>query len=487
MNYKEKIAVALQLEKLGVDIIEAGFPASSTREAKAVKNIAAIVKNSAVAGLCRCLEKDIDAGWRALQIAVAPRIHIFLATSPIHLKYKLNMTREQAVEMVVDAVKYAKRYCADVEFSAEDASRSDPDFVCKVFGAAIDAGATTVNAPDTVGYAMPNEFGRFIAYIKEHTLGMEKAVLSTHVHNDLGLAVANSLAAIAAGADQIECTVNGIGERAGNAALEEIVMALRVRKEYWNVDTGVDSAQLYNASCAVAQATGVKVQPHKAIVGRNAFAHESGIHQHAVLANRATYEIMTPESVGFTQNTITLGKHSGKHAIDDRLRQLGVAVDGETLEEVFAAFKLAAKPMSDDELLALVRDASTSTQKIWELCYWSVSSGSSLGATCTIQLKNKKSGELHKKAALGNGPVDAAFNVIDQIIDREVTLEAFEIGAITGGEDALGETHVKITLDGGNEWNGYGISADIVESAINAYLAAINSMELDMERQAAPV
>jgi 2-isopropylmalate synthase len=485
MDCKEKIEAALQLEKLGVDVIEAGFPGSGPRESKSVKNIAAIVKNSAVAGLCRCLEKDIDAGWRSLQIAVAPRIHIFYATSPIHMKYKLNKTPDQTLETVVDAVKYAKRYCADVEFSAEDASRSDPDFVCRVFGAAIAAGATTVNAADTVGYAMPEEFGRFIAYIKERTPGMEKAVLSAHVHNDLGLAVANSLAAIAAGADQIECTVNGIGERAGNAALEEIVMALRVRKDYWNVDTGIDAAQLYNASCVVARTSGVKVQPHKAIVGKNAFAHESGIHQHAVLVNRATYEIMTPESVGFTQSVITLGKHSGKHAIDDRLRQLGVAVDAEALESVFAAFKLAAKPMNDDELLALVRDSSANTQKIWELCYWGVSSGSSLGATCTIQLKNKKSGELYKKAALGNGPVDAAFNVIDQIIDRDITLEAFEIGAITGGEDALGETHVKIKLDGGDEWNGHGISADIVESAINAYLAAINAMELELERRQA--
>jgi 2-isopropylmalate synthase len=482
MNSKEKIAVALQLEKLGVDVIEAGFPASSPGDLESVKSISALVKNSVVAGLCRSLEKDIDAGWRALQTAVAPRIHIFLATSPIHMKYKLKMTPDQVIETAVSAVKYAKKYCADIEFSAEDASRSDPDFVCKVFGAVIAAGATIVNAPDTVGYAMPDEFGRFVAYINEHTPGMEKAALSVHAHNDLGLAVANSLTAIQAGAVQIECTINGIGERAGNASLEEIVMALRVRKSYWNADTRIDAAQLYNTSRIVTQATGVKVQPHKAVVGENAFAHEAGIHQHGILENRATYEIMTPESVGLTQNVMALGKHSGKHALNDRLRRLGVTVDGETLERIFSEFKLLAdkkKTLNDRDIEALARNASAAAPETWKLLQWSVSSGSSLGATCTIQLQHK-SGEFHKTAALGDGPIDAAFNVIDQIINRDVTLEAFEIGAITGGEDALGETYVRITLDGVRRWNGHGISVDIVESAIKAYLAAINSMEWDL-------
>jgi 2-isopropylmalate synthase len=484
MNSKEKIAVALQLEKLGVDVIEAGFPASSPGDLESVRNIAAVVKNSVIAGLCRSLEKDIDAGWQALKTAAAPRIHIFLATSPIHMEYKLKMTPDQVLEMTVNAVKYAKKYCADVEFSAEDASRSDPDFVCKIFGAAIAAGATTVNAPDTVGYAMPDEFGRFLAYIKEHTYGMEKATLSTHVHNDLGLAVANSLAAIQAGADQVECTVNGIGERAGNASLEEIVMALRVRKDYWNADTRINTTQLYSTSRLVTQVTGVKVQPNKAIIGENAFAHEAGIHQHGVLANRATYEIMTPESIGLTQNLMVLGKHSGKHALDDRLHQLGVTVDAETLERIFVEFKLLAdkkKIVSDRDIEALARGVSAAVPEIWRLLHWSVTTGSSLGATCTVQLRHK-SGELHKKAALGAGPIDAAFNVIDQITGRDVSLEAFEIGAITGGEDALGETNVKITFDGVHRWNGHGISVDIVESAIKAYLAAINSMEWELGR-----
>jgi 2-isopropylmalate synthase len=300
MNLPEKLEVARRLERLGVDVLEAGFPASSPGDLDAVKGIAGIVKNCTVAGLCRCVEKDIDAGREALAQAVSPRIHVFLATSPIHMEYKLKMSPDQVVEQAVSAVKYARKFCSDLEFSAEDASRSDPDFVCRVFAAVIAAGAGTVNIPDTVGYAMPDEFGRRIRYIKEHTPGMEKAALSVHCHNDLGLAVANSLAAVCTGADQAECTVNGIGERAGTASLEEIVMALRVRKDYLRADTRIDTTQIYAASRLISQVTGVKVQPNKAIVGDNAFAHEAGIHQHGVLANRNTYEIMTPESVGIS-------------------------------------------------------------------------------------------------------------------------------------------------------------------------------------------
>jgi 2-isopropylmalate synthase len=481
MNCEEKIDVALRLEKLGIDIIEAGFPASSLRESESVQSIAREVKDSVVAGLCRCREEDIDTCWLALQCAAEPRIHVFLATSPIHMQYKLKMTPDQILENAVASVKYAKKYCADVEFSAEDASRSDPDFVCKVFGAVIDAGATTVNVPDTVGYAMPDEFGRLIAYIKAHTPSMEKAVLSTHVHNDLGLAVANSLSAIQAGADQVECTINGIGERAGNAALEEIVMALRVRKDYWDVDTGIDASQLYSVSNFVAQATGVKVQPHKAIVGRNAFAHEAGIHQHAVLENPATYEIMTPKSVGLTQNQIPLGRHSGKHAVEDRLRRLGIRVDAGTLNQIFKKFKMTDKTINDSELYALASDVLPSTDPIWTLRHWNVSAVPSFGATCTIYLQHKD-GKLSKMAEMGNGPVNAAFNAIKRIINRKILLEAFEIGATASGDDALGETYVRITLDGSSRWNGHGTSTDIVESAIRAYLDAINSMELELSR-----
>jgi 2-isopropylmalate synthase len=481
MNPREKIEVARQLERLGVDVMEAGFPASSPGDLESVRSIAGIIKDCTVAGLCRSLEKDINAGWQALSKAAHPRLHIFLATSPIHLEYKLKMTPEQVIERAAAAVRYAKKFCPDVEFSAEDASRSDPDFVCRVFGAVIEAGALTVNAPDTVGYAMPEEFGAFIRYLKERTPGIEKAVLSTHVHNDLGLGVANSLAAIRAGADQIECTVNGIGERAGNASLEEIVMALRVRKDYWQADTGIDSTQIYAASRLIARVTGVKVQPNKAIVGENAFAHEAGIHQHGVLANRATYEIMTPQSIGIPGNQMVLGKHSGKHALEERLRELGIAVDAAALENIFAEFKALAdkkKVVRDRDIEALARGAYTSVAETWKLVHWAVDSGSALGATATIALQHKD-GAFHKKAAMGAGPIDAAFSVINQIIGKTPELESYDLGAITAGEDAQGETSVKISLNG-RAWNGRGVSVDIVESSIKAYLAAINAMEWEL-------
>ena len=483
MNPAEKLEVARRLERLGVDVIEAGFPASSPGDLESVRSIAGIIKNSVVAGLCRSLEKDIDAGWQALSKAESPRIHIFLATSPIHMEYKLKMTPDQVLEQAVGAVKYAKKLCADVEFSAEDSFRSDPDFVAKVFGAVIAAGATTVNAPDTVGYAMPDEFGAFIRYVKEHTVGMEKAALSTHVHNDLGLGVASSLAAIRAGADQIECTINGIGERAGNASLEEIVMALRVRKDYWKADTRIDTTQIYTASRLITKVTGVKVQPNKAIVGENAFAHEAGIHQHGVLANRATYEIMPPESIGLPKNQMVLGKHSGKHALADRLKELGFTVDNADLESIFAEFKAIAdkkKIVSDRDIEALAQGVSFQMPETWKLVHWAVDSGSALGATGTIQLQHKD-GSLHKKAALGNGPIDAAFTVIDQIIGKEPKLDSYDLGAITEGEDAQGETSVKISL-GDRHWNGRGVSVDIVESSIKAYIAAINAMEAELAK-----
>ncbi|MDR3019624.1 MAG: 2-isopropylmalate synthase, partial [Treponema sp.] len=340
MNLSEKIEIAKRLEKLGVDIMEAGFPASSPGDMEAVKSIAGIVKDSVVAGLCRCLEKDIDAAREALVKAAAPRIHVFLATSPVHMKYKLKMSKEQVLEQVIASVKYAKRFCNDVEFSAEDAFRSDPGFVCKVFGEAIKAGALTVNFTDTVGYAMPAEFGERIRYVKEHTSGIEKACLSVHCHNDLGLAVANSIAAILQGADQVECTVNGIGERAGNASLEELVMGLKVRSDYFSIDTRIDTTQIYPVSRLVSQVTGVKIQVNKAVVGDNAFAHEAGIHQHGVLANRETYEIMSPESIGIPKSKLSspnmvLGKHSGRHALEERLKELGLSTNNiETFEKV---------------------------------------------------------------------------------------------------------------------------------------------------------
>jgi 2-isopropylmalate synthase len=463
-------------------VIEAGFPASSPGDLESVRDIAGIVRDSAVAGLCRSLEKDIDAAREALAKATAPRIHVFLATSPVHMKWKLKMTEEEVLEQAAAAVSYAKKFCADVEFSAEDAFRSDPDFVCRVFGGAIKAGALTVNFPDTVGYAMPGEFGERVRYIKEHTPGMEKARLSVHCHNDLGLAVANSLAAVAAGADQAECTVNGIGERAGNASLEEIVMSLRVRKDLFGADTRIDAAQIYSASRLVTQVTGVKVQPNKAIVGENAFAHEAGIHQHGVLANRETYEIMTPESVGIAKNQMVLGKHSGRHAFEDRLGLLGFSLDGEALEKVFAEFKLLAdkkKTVNDRDIEALVMGAAA-VPETWTLDHWAVNTGSALGASGTIRLR-RKDGTFQKLVSLGDGPIDSIYKAINQIIGREPELELYEIGAITGGSASQGETMVKIAWDD-RRYNGRGVSTDIIESSIKAYLAAVNALEWESSR-----
>jgi 2-isopropylmalate synthase len=480
MNSQEKIEVARRLEKLGVDVMEAGFPASSPGDLESVRAIAGIIKDSSVAGLCRSLEKDIDAAKEALAKATAPRVHIFLATSPIHMEFKLKMNQDQVLEQAVSSVKYAKKFCSDIEFSAEDAFRSDPDFVCKVFGAAIEAGALTVNFPDTVGYAMPGEFGDRILYIKEHTPHMEKARLSVHCHNDLGLAVANSIAAIQNGADQAECTINGIGERAGNASLEEIVMAMRVRKEFIKADTRIDSTQIYGASRLVTQVTGVKVQPNKAIVGENAFAHEAGIHQHGVMANRETYEIMTPESVGISKNQMVMGKHSGRHAFEDRLKLLGFNVEAETLEKTFAEFKLLAdkkKVVNDRDIEALVMGAAA-VPETWKLDHWAVNTGSALGASGTIRLQHKD-GTFQKLVALGDGPIDSIYKAINQIIGKEPELELYEIGAITGGSASQGESMVKIVWDD-RHFNGRGVSTDVVESSIKAYLAAVNAMEWEL-------
>jgi 2-isopropylmalate synthase len=481
MNPQEKLEVARRLEALGVDVMEAGFPASSPGDLESVKAIAREIKDSAVTGLCRSREKDIDAAREALAHAAAPRVHIFLATSPIHMEYKLKMTPDEVVEQAAAAVKYAKKFCSDVEFSAEDASRSDPDFVCRVFGAAIAAGARTVNIPDTVGYAVPDEFGRLVRYIREATPGAEGVRFSVHTHNDLGLAVANSLAAIQNGADQIECTINGIGERAGNASLEEIVMALRVRKDYFKADTRLDTTRLYGVSRLVTQVTGIKVQPNKAVVGDNAFAHEAGIHQHGVLANRATYEIMTPESVGVSKNLMVLGKHSGRHAFEDRLKALGINLNAQTLETVFAEFKNLAdkkKVVSDRDIEALVMDAAASVPETWKLDHWAVNTGSALGASGAIRLQ-RRDGTFQKLVSMGDGPIDSIFKAINSIIGKEPELELYELGAITGGSASQGETMVKIALEG-RRWNGRGVSTDVVESSIKAYISAVNAMEWEL-------
>ena len=480
MNIGEKVEVARQLERLGVDVMEAGFPAASPGDLASVKAVAEVIKQSSVAALCRATKGDIEAGWRALEAAARPRIHTFIATSPVHMEYKLKMSPQEVLERAAAAVQMAKSYCGEVEFSAEDASRSDPDFLCQVFGEAIKAGAGILNIPDTVGYALPEEFGRLVAYVKTRTAGIENAILSVHCHNDLGLGVANSLAAALAGADQIECTINGIGERAGNASLEEIVMAIRTRGEALGLDCGIQSSQIYAASRLVSKVTGVRVQPNKAVVGENAFAHEAGIHQHGVLANRY-FTIMTPESVGFPSNRMVLGKHSGRHAFEERLKSLGFSAQDLNVDELFAKFKALAdkkKTVSDRDIEALIVGAGSTVPQAYSLDRWVVNSGSSLSSTSTIRLKTA-GGSFQEEVAVGDGPVDAAFKAINRIIGKDLDLEAYELGAVTGGEDAQGEATVKVSYEGG-QWNGRGLSTDVLEASILAYIAAINTMEWEL-------
>lgn len=488
MNLQDKLEVAESLALLGVDIIEAGFAIASPGDFQSVQAIARTIKGVSVASLCRALEKDIDAAWDAIRDAEAPRIHTFLATSPLHMEYKLKKTPDQVYEQAVKMVRYARNLCGDVEFSLEDASRSEPEFMYKVIEGVINAGASTVNIPDTVGYAVPEEFAALIKGIRNNVPNIDKAVIAVHCHNDLGLAVANSLAAARAGADQIECTVNGLGERAGNAALEEIVMNLYTRGDYYGMSTRIDTTQIWQASKKVSKATGVRSQPNKAIVGENAFAHESGIHQHGVLANRATYEIMTPESIGLPHNKMVLGKHSGRHAFEERLVYLGYRVDEERLNVLFEEFKALAdkkKTVSDRDIDAMVSGSTARTRESIRLDRFVVNSGSSITATSVVRLI-LKDGTKVEKVAIGDGPVDASLNAVDEIIGgSEIRLEDFSlqiVDATDTGADAQGESHVRITRDG-RSWNGSGVSTDIVESVIKAYLGAINAMNFELEQE----
>ncbi|NLL99985.1 MAG: 2-isopropylmalate synthase [Treponema sp.] len=488
MNLKDKLDVAESLARLGVDVIEAGFAIASPGDFQSVQAIARTIRGVSVASLCRALEKDIDTAWEAIKDAENPRIHTFLATSPLHIEYKLKKTPDQVYEQAVKMVKYARNLCGDVEFSLEDASRSDPAFMYRIIEGVINAGASTINIPDTVGYAVPEEFAALIKNIRHNVPNIDKAIISVHCHNDLGLAVANSLAAAKAGAGQIECTINGIGERAGNAALEEIVMNLYTRKEYYDMITCIDTTQLYQTSKRVSKATGVRCQPNKAIVGENAFAHEAGIHQHGVLANRATYEIMTPESIGLPHNKMVLGKHSGRHALEERLVYLGYNISEEEIEKIFAEFKILAdkkKTVSDRDIDALVSGFSSGVPKTYKLDRFVINSGSSITATSVVRLINKD-GEKIEKVAIGDGPVDASLNAVDKIIGgSDIKLEDFSlqiVDAIDTGTDAQGESHVRITRDG-RSWNGSGVSTDIVESVIKAYLSAVNTMTFELEQE----
>ncbi|MBR2637021.1 MAG: 2-isopropylmalate synthase [Oscillospiraceae bacterium] len=474
MNIHEKLEMARQLERLGVDTIEAGFPIASPEDFEAVQRIAREVQSCRVAGLCRAVRGDIDCAWVALKDHPNPVLHIFLATSDIHLEHKLHKTRDEALEQVREMVAYGKSLCPNIEFSAEDASRSDRDFLVQVFDAAQMAGASVLNIPDTVGYSTPAEMQELVSYVKSHLRNPDEVILSVHCHNDLGMGVANSLAGMMGGADQIECTVNGIGERAGNAALEEIVMAIRTRAGIYGCETGIDAKQLYRSSKLLSTITGVTVPPNKAIVGANAFAHESGIHQHGVINNRETYEIISPETVGIYQNRMVLGKHSGRHAFEERLDQLGYRLPEDVLEQSFEKFKVLAdrkKIVTDRDLEALISSNRYQIAETYTLESFVVNSGTVISATAVVKLI--KDGESREHVARGEGPIDACFKAIDRIVKQNFPLKNYAIQSVTEGEDALGEVVVKI-MRGDEIITGRGLSTDIIEASIRAYINAIN-------------
>jgi len=477
MNTAEKVRLSIQLEKLGVDVIEAGFPAASPGDSEAVKHIAAKVRRAQVAALARASEEDIDRAWASVKDAAHPRIHTFIATSDIHMKYKLRMDREQVVKAAVHAVRHAKKYTENVEFSAEDGSRSDPDFLCEIFGAAIEAGATTINLPDTVGYALPDEFGQLVAYVKAKTPGMDKIVLSVHCHNDLGLATANTIAGLRAGARQAEVTLNGIGERAGNTSLEEVVMSLYTRGENTGLTTSVNTREIFPTSRLVSMITGIVIQPNKAIVGANAFAHEAGIHQDGMLKHRMTYEIMEPETVGLSMTRLVLGKHSGRHAFRKKLVELGYDLGEDDVNKVFEKFKELAdkrKEILDEDIEVLVAEEILRIPDKYQLDYLTVVCGTVAVPTATVKLKID--GKEAQGAGFGIGPIDAAFNTIAKITGTRSKLIRFSITAISSGTDAQGEVTVRLQ-ENGLVALGKGADSDIFIASARAYINGLNRIE----------
>ena len=476
MNTGEKLEVARMLAAMRIDVIEAGFPISSKGDLEGVQSIAREVREAAIAGLARANRADIDAVVEGVREAARPYIHTFIATSPIHMEHKLRMTADQVYEAAVEAVRYARRFAADVEFSAEDASRSDPEFLCRVFDGAIKAGATTINVPDTVGYATPEEYAQLLRSLMQRIANSDKVVWSVHCHDDLGLAVANSLAAIQVGARQVECTINGIGERAGNASLEEVVMALHTRRNHYRHETAIDTSKIYRASRLISAITGIPVQPNKAVVGDNAFAHEAGIHQHGVLANRETYEIMTPETIGIPSNKLVLGKHSGRHAFKNLLESNGVRLSDQELQRAFEEFKTLCdkkKQVTADDILALVEGELRAGPHTFELKSFHISTSSSLPPMASITLLRGR--ELFTEEASGDGPVDAMYNAINKIVGLAPSLADYAIKAVTGGTDAIGDATVKVR-DGDGLFIGRGTSTDILEASAKAYLAAVNKI-----------
>jgi len=486
LSIKDKVRIANQLERLGVDIIEAGFPISSQVQFDSVQACASEVKNATVCGLARALEKDIVRASDSLKDAVTPRIHTFIATSPIHMKHKLHKSTDEVLKMAVEAVTLAKSLVDDVEFSGEDAFRSDPAFLKEVVSATIDAGATTVNIPDTVGYAIPSEFGAFIRDIIESVPNIGDTIISVHCHNDLGLAVANSLMAVRNGARQVEVAVNGLGERAGNASLEEIVMALDVRKDFVGIETRVNTKEIYRTSQLVSNLTGIRVQPNKAIVGANAFAHESGIHVDGLLKKRATYEIMTPESIGLTDMKIVLGRHSGRHGFNKRLEDMGYRLSPGELDAAYERFLKVAdkkKEVFDEDLAAIVEDEIHAAPEYYKLEYFHISSGSSTIPTSTVRMIVGE--EERQESAWGDGPVDATFKAINSIAGIKIKLGEYSLRAVTEGTEAMGEVTLKMHVNDKFIINGRGASTDILEASAKAYVDGLNRIKQRMENKTA--
>ncbi len=484
MNLEEKLRIATVLEEMGVDVVEAGFPIASNGDFEAVRGVAKVLRNSAVAGLARASRKDIDRAWEALREAARPRIHTFISTSPLHMKFKLQMEPDAVHQAIIDSVTHARNLCEDVEWSAEDASRTDRDFLCRCVETAIKAGARTVNIPDTVGYAIPEEFAGLIEMLRNRVPNIDKAVISVHCHNDLGLAVANSLAAVSAGARQVECTINGLGERAGNAAMEEIVMALRTRHDLMAFTTGIDTTTITRASKLVSTVTGFAVQPNKAIVGANAFAHESGIHQDGMLKHAGTYEIMTPESVGLSRSTLVMGKHSGRHAFRSKLKELGFDLGDNALEDAFRRFKELAdkkKDVFDEDITALVDDAVVRSNDRIRFVSLQVIAGSKGPQQADLELEID--GKAVAARATGDGPVDATFKAIKALFPHEARLQLFQVNAVTAGTDAQAEVTVRLEEEG-KTVNGQGADTDTLVASCKAYLHALNKLLVKRQKTA---
>jgi 2-isopropylmalate synthase len=482
MSLDEKLEVARQLARLGVDIIEAGRPGAGPGDFASVKEIARVVRGPTIASLARAADGDIDAAWEAVRGAERPRIHVVLAVSPPYLEHGLKMRPDEALELAGSAVRRARGLCAEVQFSAEDATRSDPEFLCSVLQVAIEAGASIVNVPDTAGYAIPDEFADLIRRLRAGVTDIEKAAISVHCHDDLGLAVANTLAAIGAGAQQVECTVNGLGDRAGNAALEELVMALATRSDFLRAYCGVDTTRIYGTSKLVQAVTGLRAQPNKAIVGEKAFACEAGGREAALFASAAPYRMMTPESVGMPVCRLALGKNSGRNAFEERLAFLGFRPRPDALADLYVSFRELAdrkKAVTDRDLEALVLGAAAKVPGTYRLDRFVINSGSTIAATSAVRLAHRD-GTLSERVSVGDGPIDASFKAIDKAMGKHPVLEAFSLDAVTEGKDAQGEARVRIQYDG-KRYNGRGLSTDAVEASIKAYIEAVNAMAQDTE------